>query len=104
MKALKIAAIALVAYVGVVVAFESLLGFFQPTPASTVVITTIDTAGAPHDRVVTRLESDGKLYVAANHWPRAWFGRALEHPAVKVALDGKRGDYRRDWAARSTGR
>ena len=94
MKALKIVAIAVLAYVGVVVAFESLIGYFQPTAGSTLVITTFDEGGTPHDRVVSRLESDGQLYVAANHWPRAWYNRALENPEVQVTLDGAKGDYR----------
>jgi hypothetical protein len=94
MKALKIFAITVAVYVGIVVAFESLIGFFQPTAGSTLVITTFDGGGTPHDRVVTRLESDDQLYVAANHWPRAWFNRALEHPDVQVTLEGEKGNYR----------
>jgi hypothetical protein len=43
---------------------------------------------------VTRLESDGKLYVAANHWPRAWYERALANPDVQVTEDGGKRDYR----------
>jgi hypothetical protein len=94
MKALKIAAIVVLVYVGIVVAFESLIGYFQPTAGSTLVITTFDGDGTPHDRVVSRLESEGQLYVAANHWPRAWYNRALEHPDVQLTLDGEKGDYR----------
>jgi hypothetical protein len=76
------------------VAFESLIGYFQPRAGSTLVITTFDPDGAPHDRVVARLESDGHLYVAANHWPRAWYRRALENPDVQVTLDGEKRNYR----------
>ena len=94
MKAFKIAAIVVLVYVGIVVAFESLIGYFQPTAGSTLVITTFDGDGAPHDRVVSRLESNGRLYVAANHWPRAWYNRALETPEVQITLEGDRGDYR----------
>lgn len=94
MKALKFAVIALVVYVGIVVAFESLIGFFQPTADTTLVLTTFDPDGTPHDRVVSRLESDGELYVAANHWPRAWYVRALENPEVQVTLKGEKRDYR----------
>ena len=94
MKTLKIAAIVALVYVGIVVAFESTIGYLQPTAGSTLVITTFDGDGTPHDRVVSRLESDGQLYVAANHWPRAWYNRALENPEVQVALDGQNGDYR----------
>ena len=94
MKILKIVALVVVIYLGIVVAFESLVGYFQPTAGSTLVITTFEADGTPHDRVVTRLETDGKLYVAANHWPRAWYNRALANPDVEVTLDGEKGDYR----------
>jgi hypothetical protein len=94
MKALKIAALVVLVYVGIVVAFESLIGYFQPAAGSILVITTFEGDGTPHDRVVSRLESDGQLYVAANHWPRAWYNRALENPDVQVTLDGEKGDYR----------
>ncbi len=94
MKALKIAVIVVLVYVGIVVAFESLIGYFQPADGSTLVITTFDGNGTPHDRVVSSLESDDRLYVAANHWPRAWYERALENPDVQVTLDGDKGDYR----------
>jgi uncharacterized pyridoxamine 5'-phosphate oxidase family protein len=94
MKALRIVAIVVLVYVGIVAAFESLIGYFQPASGSILVITTFDEDGTPHDRVVSRLESDGKLYVAANHWPRAWYHRALQNPEVQVTLDGEKGDYR----------
>jgi hypothetical protein len=94
MKALKIVAIVVLVYVGIVVVFESLIGYFQPSDGSTLVITTFDGDGTPHDRVLSRLESDGLLYVAANHWPRAWYNRALENPEVKITLDGEKADYR----------
>lgn len=81
-------------YVAIVVAFESSIGFFQPKPGSTLVITTFDGDGTAHDRVVSRLESDGKLYVAANHWPRAWYRRALANPEVRITVDGTKADYR----------
>lgn len=94
MKAVKIVVIAILVYVGIVAAFESLIGFFQPETGSTLVITTFDAGGSPHDRVVARLETEGHLYVAANHWPRAWYRRALANPDVKATLDGETRDYR----------
>jgi len=94
MKIVKIAAIVLVAYVAIVAAFESLLGVLQPRAETTMVITTFDASGAAHDRVVSRLESDGKLYVAANHWPRAWYDRALDNPEMRVTLDDETRDVR----------
>ncbi len=94
MKALKIVATVVLIYVGIVVAFETLIGYFQSTAGSTLVITTFEGDGTPHDRVVSGLESDGQLYVAANHWPRAWYDRALENPEVHVTLDDEKSDYR----------
>jgi hypothetical protein len=94
MRVLKIAAIVVLAYVGIVALFESLLGYFQPAGGTTLVITTFDGDGTPHDRVLSRLVSDGRLYVAANHWPRAWYRRALANPEVQATLDGEKRDYR----------
>lgn len=93
MKALKIVLVLALVYVGIVVVFESLLGVIQPAGGSTLVITTFDADGTPHDRVVSRLESDGQLYVAVNHWPRAWYRRLLENPDVQVTLEGETADY-----------
>jgi hypothetical protein len=94
MRILKIAAVVVLVYLGIVVAFESLIGYFQPAGGSTLVITTFDADGTAHDRVVSRLGSDGKLYVAANHWPRAWYKRALANPEVNATLDGDEAGYR----------
>lgn len=94
MKLLKIAAFAALAYVGLVVAFESMIGIFQPEPGGTLVITTFEADGTPHERVVSKLESGGQLYVAANHWPRAWYERVLAQPRVRVEMDEHVGEYR----------
>jgi hypothetical protein len=93
MKTLKWIALALLAYVGLVVLFESTLGALQPAGEGTLVITTTDSSGAEHDRVVSRLQSDDRLYVAANHWPRAWYGRVLDNPDVRVTMNGLTEDY-----------
>ncbi len=85
MKALKIFAILVVVYVGGVVVFESYLGYAQPENQRTLVITTTDATGASNERVLASLESNGQLYVSANHWPRAWYKQALESPNVLVA-------------------
>ncbi|HTO06820.1 MAG TPA: nitroreductase/quinone reductase family protein [Myxococcota bacterium] len=94
MRALKIVLALAVSYVALVVGFESLLGWVQPASGATIVITTVDPDGRTHERVVARLDSDGKLYVAANHWPRSWYRRALENPAVQVASGGEHHGYR----------
>jgi hypothetical protein len=94
MKIVKIAVVLLLMYAGIVAAFEGLLGYFQPEGASTLVITTTDAEGRVNDRVLSRLNHDDRLYVAANHWPRAWFRQALANPAVEVTVDGARGPYR----------
>ena len=92
-RAMKTLVIVLVVYVLLVVAFESLLGYFQPNAPGSLVITTVDAEGETHDRVLSGLESDGRSYVAVNHWPRAWYRRALENPNVKITRDGETGDY-----------
>lgn len=84
MKAVKIAGILLFIYILLVAAFESLLGYYQPEGARTLVITTTDADGDAHDRVLTALKSGGQLYVAVNHWPRAWYRRALKNPNVQI--------------------
>lgn len=94
MKAVKILAILALIYVGIVVAFESLIGYFQPQDQGTLTITTFDDDGTAHERVLSRLVSDGRLYVAANHWPRAWYRQALANPDVQVEMDGRKGAYR----------
>ena len=91
---MKIILIVVLIYAAVVAAFESMLGYMQPAAGSTLVITTFDPDGTPHDRVVSRLVSDGHLYVAANHWPRAWYRRALQNPDVQATVDGTKGNYR----------
>ena len=93
MRTIKTVAIVLVAYVLVVVAFESLLGYFQPEAPGTLVITTVDADGDSHDRVLSGLESDGRSYVAVNHWPRAWYRRVLDNPNVRITRDGETEDY-----------
>jgi hypothetical protein len=93
MKFLKIAVVLVLVYVGIVVVFESMLGYFQPENEGTIVITTSDGSGHSADRVLSRIVSDGRLYVAANHWPRAWYRQALQHPEVMVEMDGERGPF-----------
>ncbi len=92
-KSLKVSLWVLAGYVALVILFESLLGYFQPDGGSTMTITTFDGAGAPHERVVARLESQGQLYVAANHWPRAWYRQALADPRMTVAFQDSVTDY-----------
>ena len=94
MRLAKILMIVALVYVGIVETFESLLGYFQPADAQTMVITTYDSDGQGADRVVARLESNGALYVAANHWPRAWFNDALENDEVDMTFDGETQPYR----------
>jgi hypothetical protein len=93
MKALKVVAILLVVYVGIVTAFESLIGYLQPAGEGTLVLTTFDASGTAHDRVLSKLDVDGQLYVAVNHWPRAWFRRALANPQVEATIAGEKGAY-----------
>ena len=93
MRAIKIIAVVLLIYVAIVAVFESLIGYLQPAGGDTVVITTFEEDGTGHDRVLSGLDSGGQFYVAVNHWPRAWYHRALENPAVQLTRGGETGDY-----------
>ncbi len=93
MKVAKIIGGLLLLYVAVVTTFESLLGVFQPANQSTLVITTSDESGNMNSRVLTRLESQNRLYVAANHWPRVWYNQALKNPHVVIEIDGEQKNY-----------
>jgi hypothetical protein len=93
MKVMKILAMLVLVYVGIVATFESLLGYFQPASQSTLLITTQAADGTPSERVLARLETDGQLYIAANHWPRAWYRQALANPQVEIKSDSEQGTY-----------
>ena len=93
MKILKIISISLVVlYISLVVLFESWLGYSQPSNQNTLVITTFDNQEAKH-RVLSAVNNDGKLYVSANHWPRAWYRQALSNPNVEVNYKGETNSY-----------
>ncbi len=98
MKVLKWVGVVVAVYAGFVVAFETLyLGWYQPKLESTgipmLVLTTTDASGVSRARRLARFETDGKLYVSAHHWPRAWYRRAIENPNVRVEIDGAVADY-----------
>lgn len=93
MKVAKIIGGLLLLYVAVVATFESLLGVFQPTNQSTLVITTSDNSGDMNERVLTRLDSENRMYVAANHWPRTWYKQALKNPHVVIEIDSEKNNY-----------
>jgi hypothetical protein len=67
---------------------------FENIGGETIVLTTTDADGKSHERVLVPIEYDGRLFVAANHWPRAWYHRALENPDVSVTRNGETTDYR----------
>ncbi len=93
-KVVKIAVVIVGIYVVLVIAFESMLGYVQPGGDAALVITTFDADGTAYDRVVSPYETDGQLYVSANHWPRTWYRRVLANPDVRATVDGSTGDYR----------
>lgn len=76
------------AYVAWVVEFEVNLGRNQPMGSTSIVIATFDEAER-HERVLSLREVNGKPYIAANHWPRAWYNQALDNPNVEVKMAGE---------------
>lgn len=92
--ALVVVAVLALAYVLWVVMFELRMGIDQPEFGnSTLVITTTREDGSTHERVLARLQDEDQLYVAVNHWPRAWYKQALANPNVKITLEGETRDY-----------
>jgi len=69
---------------------------FQPENigGATIVLSTTGADGESYERVLSPIDDDGQLFVAANHWPRAWYHRALENPDVLVTRDGETSGYR----------
>ena len=69
---------------------------FQPENlgGETIVLSTTGSDGKVYERVLSPIDDDGQLFVAANHWPRAWYHRALENPEVRVSRGGTTTDYR----------
>ncbi len=80
---------------GIVIGLFAGSGLLQPTEIGipVLVLTTTAGDGTSKDRVLGRMESNGQLFVSANHWPRAWYHRALANPNVQVTLDGEKADY-----------
>lgn len=76
------------AYVARVVEFEYSLGTNQPMGGNSIVIATFNEDNERHERVLSLREVNGNDYVAANHWPRAWYHQALDNPNVEVKMAG----------------
>ena len=98
-----LAAVGIVAagYLGIVVAVESLVGYMGRRHARRGVQTgetwlqiTATVEGKDRSVVVAGVESAGRTYVAANHWPRAWYRRVVENPDVRVTVQGRQAAFR----------
>jgi len=76
------------AYVGSIVWFEARLGMNQPQGSTSLVIATFNDDNERHERVLRLEQIDGENYIAANHWPRAWYRQALDNPNVEVKMPG----------------
>jgi len=74
----------------------AIVAAFQPENlgGETIVLTTTDADGESHERVLLPVDHEGRLFVGANHWPRAWYHRALENPEVSVTRNGETTVYR----------
>ena len=94
---IKILLIVLGVYVVLVAAFETWLGYSQPRGEQNLVITLTEDDGSKTQRVLSLFKSQDQLYLAANHWPRAWFSQLEENPDVHVEFGGahtaQSGDY-----------
>lgn len=79
----------LLAYVASIVWFEAQLGYNQPQGSTSLVIATFNEDDERHERVLRLEQIDGENYIAANHWPRAWFNQAVDNPHVEVKMPGE---------------
>ena len=77
-------------YVALVAAFETWLGYSQPRGEQNLVLTMTGDDGEEIKRVLSLFQSEGELYLAANHWPRAWFRQAKRNPDVHIEFGGER--------------
>src|SRR5262245_58285858 len=101
MRVIRLLAILLGIYLGLVVAFESLVVMMGRSQAAHgiqrgedwLIMTTTDATGST-DTVLARVESGGQLYVAANHWFHGWYTRAINNPDVEITRGGERLSYR----------
>lgn len=75
-----------VGYVAMVAYFETRLGYLQPTGSSSIIIATFNNEDERHERVVRLTKIDGEHYIAAQHWPRAWYYQALNRPDIEVKM------------------
>ena len=76
----------LAGYVAMVIYFEARLGYLQPSGGSSIVIATFNDEDERHERVVRLTKIDGENYIAAQHWPRAWYYQALDRPDIEVKM------------------
>ena len=93
--------VAVAGYLVIVVAVESLVGLMGRRHArrgvqadETWVTITATVEGEDRNVVVAGVESAGRTYVAANHWPRAWYRRIVENPDVRVTVKGRQASCR----------
>lgn len=101
-KGAKITLVVMAAYLVLVIGFEVFVVYQGRSHAERGVaadegwltITTTDPTGREIDSVIAAVEIDERLYVAANHWPRSWFNRAVENPNIRATLNGIQSEYR----------
>ena len=89
MKTFKVVFVLALVYVGIVVLFESSIGYIQPQGAGTLLISVKDDSGEARDRVLSPFELNDQIYVAVNHWPRQWYKRLLGNSNVTLTSQGE---------------
>ena len=55
---------------------------------NSIIIATFNDKNQRHQRVLSLREVNGKNYIAANHWPRAWYRQALDNPNIEIKMAG----------------
>ena len=98
-KLIKILLILAAVYVAIVVVFESWLGYAQPRGEENLVITVTEDDGSQTKKVLSLFQSEDELYLAANHWPRAWFRQVQKNPNVHIEFGGEHKDLSGEFTA-----
>ena len=93
MRTSKKIIVLLIGYMGLVVVFEIFLRLIQPRSGDTMVITSLKIDGKAIKRVLSRLEEGNDVFVAVNHWPRAWARRIGENPNFQITYNETKLSY-----------
>ena len=96
-RAVRIAAFALAAYVGITLSGNGLAGIFQPelgAGSGEGVLRTFTSDGEVYERRLAVVEDGDVLWLASVQYFRRWYDRAVANPEVELVRNGQVELYR----------